>query len=67
MDEGFYPAREPDLDHRRFLKLATVAGIEPALTSDAYEARDLDEGVRRFIECYAVIPADPWALVHVAF
>jgi hypothetical protein len=64
MDEGFYPAREPDLGHRRFLKLDTVAGMAPALTSDAYEGRDLDDGVRLFIECHAVNPADPWALGH---
>jgi hypothetical protein len=64
MIEGFYSVCEPHLTRRRFLKFTMVAGMVPALTSELYAARDTDQGVRRFIERYAVGPNDPWALVH---
>jgi hypothetical protein len=64
MIEGFYSVCEPHLTRRRFLKFAMVAGMVPALTSEVHAARDTDQGVRRFIERYAIGPNDPWALVH---
>src|SRR5262245_12633080 len=64
MIKAFYTVCEPHLTRRRFLKFAMVAGMVPALTSQLYAARDLDQGVRRFIERYAIAPHDPWALVH---
>ena len=59
MIEGFYSVCEPHLTRRRFLKFAMVAGMVPALTSKVYAARDPDQGVRRFIERYAIGPNDP--------
>jgi hypothetical protein len=41
-----------------------VAGVMPALTAPVSAARDPDQGVRQFIERYAIGPTDPWALVH---
>ena len=64
MMNAFYSVCEPRLTRRRFLKFAMAAGMVPALTSEMYGARDPDQGVRRFIERYAIGPNDPWALVH---
>ena len=64
MIEGFYAVCEPHLTRRRFLKFAMIAGMVPALTSEVYAVRDADQGVRRFIERYAISPNGPWALVH---
>ena len=64
MLEGFYAVCEPQLTRRKFLTLALGAGMAPALTSAMDAARDLDHGVRQFIEQYAVTSDDPWALVH---
>ena len=64
MIEGFYSVCEPHLTRRRFLKFAMIAGMVPALTSEVHAARDTGQGVRRFIERYAIGPNDPWALVH---
>jgi len=38
--------------------------MAPAFTAEVNAALDMDQGVRRFIERYAVTPEDPWALVH---
>jgi hypothetical protein len=64
MIKAFYSVCEPRLTRRRFLKFAMVAGMVPAFTSAVEAARDQDQGVRRFIERYAIGPDDPWALVH---
>ena len=64
MFEAFYAVCEPHLTRRRFLKFAMVAGMAPAFTSEVYAAHDSDQGVRRFIERYAITSEDPWALVH---
>jgi hypothetical protein len=64
MIEGFYAVCEPHLTRRRFLKFAMIAGMMPALTSEVHAVRDTDQGVRRFIERYAISPTDPWSLVH---
>jgi hypothetical protein len=64
MIEGFYAVCEPHLTRRRFLKFAMVTGMAPVFTSRVYAAHDPDQGVRRFIERYAIISEDPWALVH---
>jgi hypothetical protein len=64
MIKAFYSVCEPHLTRQRFLKFAMVAGMVPALTSEIHAARDPDQGVRRFIERYAIAPNDPWALVH---
>ena len=64
MLKAFYSVCEPHLTRRRFLKFAVVAGMVPALTTEVSAARDPDQGVRRFIERYAIGPHDPWALVH---
>src|SRR5262245_31907708 len=64
MLEGFYAVCEPHLTRRRFLKCAIVGGMAPAFTAEVNAALDMDQGVRRFIERYAVTPEDPWALVH---
>jgi hypothetical protein len=64
MLQGFYAVCEPQLTRRTFLKLALGAGLTPAVTSTGEAPRDLDQGVRQFIEQYAVTSDDPWALVH---
>jgi hypothetical protein len=64
MLQGFYAVCEPQLTRRTFLKLALGAGLAPAVTSAREAPRDLDQGVRQFIEQYAVTSDDPWALVH---
>jgi hypothetical protein len=64
MVQAFYAVCEPHLSRRRFLQFALAAGMAPALTSSVDAARDPDQGIRRFIERYAVGPKDPWALVH---
>jgi hypothetical protein len=64
MQEGFYAVCEPQLTRRRFLKFTMVAGLAPAFTSEVYAAHDPDQGVRQFIEQYAVTSDDPWAIVH---
>src|SRR5262245_9447473 len=64
MLEGFYAVCEPHLTRRRFLQCAVVASLAPAVSTEVNAALDLDQRVRRFIERYAVTPADPWALVH---
>jgi hypothetical protein len=64
MSAGFYAVCEPHLSRRRFLKFAMVASMVPALPFEVDAARDPDQGVRRFIERYALGPNDPWALVH---
>jgi hypothetical protein len=64
MPEEFYAVCEPHLNRRKFLKLAIGVGMAPAFTSEVYAAHDPDQGVRRFIERYAITSEDPWALVH---
>jgi hypothetical protein len=64
MLQGFYAVCEPQLTRRTFLTLALGVGMAPALTPAVDAARDLDQGVRQFIEQYAVTSDDPWALVH---
>jgi hypothetical protein len=64
MIEGFYPVCAPPLTRRKFLTFALGAGMATALASEVSAARETDPGVRRFIERYAMTPADPWALVH---
>jgi len=64
MLDGFYPACEPHLTRRRFLKFAMVAGMAPTFTAEVDAALNMNQGVRHFIERYAVTPEDPWALVH---
>jgi hypothetical protein len=64
MPEGFYNVCEPHLNRRKFLKLAMGVGMAPAFTSEVYAAHDPNQGVRQFIERYAITSEDPWALVH---
>jgi hypothetical protein len=64
MLQGFYAVCEPQVTRRTFLKLSLGAGLAPAVTSAEEAPRDLDQGVRQFIEQYAVTADDPWALVH---
>jgi hypothetical protein len=64
MQEGFYAVCEPQLTRRRFLKFTMLAGLAPAFRSEVYAAHDTDQGVRQFIEQYAVTSDDPWAIVH---
>jgi hypothetical protein len=64
MQEGFYAVCEPQLTRRRFLKFTMLAGLAPAFRSAVYAADGTDQGVRQFIEQYAVTADDPWALVH---
>jgi hypothetical protein len=62
--EGFYPVCVPPLTRRRFFTFTLGAGLAAAWTAEGAAPRETDPGVRRFIECYAMSPADPWALVH---
>ena len=64
MMKAFYAVCGPQLTRRRFLTFALVAGLVPPLRAQGAAARDPDQGVRRFIERYAVASQDPWALVH---
>ena len=64
MISGFYPVCAPHLTRRKLLTLAMVAGMAPAFTDEVSATRDVDQGVRRFIERYAITSDDPWALVH---
>jgi hypothetical protein len=63
MIPGCYAVCEPHLARPRFLKCALVAGLAPAFSSEASAAPDPNQGVRRFIERYAITFADSWALV----
>jgi hypothetical protein len=60
----FYRGCGHDLDRRRFLKFALVAGAAPILVPHLLEERNSDEGSRRLIERYGTTPDDPWMLVH---
>ena len=64
MIEGFYPVCEPHLTRRKLLTLAMVAGIAPGFTAEVSPTPYRDQGVRQFIERYAMTPDDPWSLVH---
>jgi hypothetical protein len=41
-----------------------VAGIAPGFTAEVSPTPYRDQGVRQFIERYAMTPDDPWSLVH---
>jgi hypothetical protein len=64
MLQGFYAVCEPQLTRRKFLKFALGTSLAPAMTFAGEAPRDLNQGVRQFIEQYAVTSDDPWALVH---
>jgi hypothetical protein len=64
MLQGFYAVCEPQLSRRRFLKLTLGASLAPVVTFAGDAPREPDQGVRQFIEQYAVTADDPWALVH---
>ena len=64
MLQGFYAVCEPQLTRRRFLRLTLGASLAPAVMSAGEAPRNQDQGVRQFIEQYAVTADDPWALVH---